>query len=238
MVQLGVNLDHVATLRQARLLKFPDPLEAALLVQRAGADGITLHLRDDRRHIQDLDVIRIRKKVRLPLNLEMAATDEMVDFARRIKPDEICLVPEKRRELTTEGGLDMVSLKGSLTKKIGTLKKSGIRVSIFVDPDPAQILSVKEAGADCAEIHTGRYAGAQSGEGRVRELEEIFLAGKKARGLGLILHAGHGLDYDNVRPVARIPGMEVLNIGFSIVSRALFVGLERAVREMIAHLKV
>ncbi len=236
MVKLGVNIDHVATVRQARKGNFPDPLDAARVVQRAGADGITVHLREDRRHIQDRDVLAIRAQVRLPLNLEMAATPEMVAFARKARPHEVCLVPEKRQELTTEGGLSVASRVPDLKKKISSLKKAGIRVSIFVDPDPAQIRACKEAGADCVELHTGRYAETK-GRSNEKEFAKLVSAGLLARQIGLVLNAGHGLDYANVRRVARLVGMNELNIGFSIISRALFVGLDRAVRDMKALIK-
>ncbi len=237
MVKLGVNIDHVATVRQARLGSFPDPLQAALAVQSAGAQGITVHLREDRRHIQDHDVLSIRKKIKIPLNLEMAATPAMIRFALRARPQEVCLVPEKRQELTTEGGLDIVSRVPDLRKKISALKKSGIRVSLFVDPDLKQIRGSHDAGADCVELHTGRYAEVFGSRHQASELRKLEAAGREAVRLGLALNAGHGLDYVNVRPVAGMDGMHTLNIGFSIVARALFVGLDQAVREMKALIK-
>ncbi|OGR86876.1 MAG: pyridoxine 5'-phosphate synthase [Elusimicrobia bacterium RIFCSPLOWO2_01_FULL_60_11] len=238
MPRLGVNIDHIATVRQARKGDFPDPLQAAGTVKKAGADGITVHLREDRRHIQEKDVRAIRRKVRLPLNLEMAATSAMVAFARKVRPQEACLVPERREELTTEGGLDAASRVPDLKKKILALKKAEILVSIFVDPSIRQVRAAALAGADCVELHTGRYADSKGKAAQRREFAKLAAAGKEARRLGLILNAGHGLGYGNVRRVARIPGMNGLNIGFSIVSRALFTGLERAVRDMKALVKI
>lgn len=238
MVKLGINIDHVATVRQARKGNFPDPLDAAKIVRRAGADGITVHLREDRRHIQDKDVWAIRRKVSLPLNLEMAAAPAMVAFACRVRPEEACLVPERREELTTEGGLDVASRTDDLKKKILVLKKAKILVSIFVDPSIRQVRAAALTGADCVELHTGLYADAASPVAQKREYEKLLAAGKEARRLGLILNAGHGLDYGNARRVAKIPGMHELNIGFSVVSRALFVGLERAVLEMAQQVKI
>lgn len=238
MAKLGINIDHVATVRQARKGNFPDPLEAAKIVRRAGADGITVHLREDRRHIQEKDVWAIRKIVPLPLNLEMAPAPAMVAFARRVRPQEACLVPERREELTTEGGLDVASRIDDLKKKILVLKKAKILVSIFVDPSIRQVRAARLAGADCVELHTGRYAEASSPAAQRREFENLLAAGKEARRLGLVLNAGHGLDYGNARRVAKIPGMHELNIGFSVVSRALFAGLERAVREMIQQVRI
>ena len=229
MVKLGVNIDHVAQVRQAREEKFPDPVEAAQVSERAGADGITVHLREDRRHIQDEDVKRLRKIVRTKLNLEMAATEAMISFACRTRPDDVCLVPEKREELTTEGGLNVTVQEGKIKKLIQRLKKTGICVSIFVDPQLEQIRAAKRAGADAVELHTGTYANANIKSGEFRKLVRSAQA---ARELGLIVNAGHGLDYGNVVPVAGIKGMNELNIGYAIVARSLFVGLEKAVREM------
>jgi pyridoxine 5-phosphate synthase len=232
MANLGVNIDHVATLRQARFTSYPDVIEAAKICEKAGADGITVHLREDRRHIQDRDVITLRKTVKTKLNLEMAATHKMVEFASRVLPDEVCIVPEKRRELTTEGGLDVWGERKRLAGVVKRLKKKGILVSLFIDPEPRQVRAAKEVGADCVELHTGAYAEAKTERSRLRELEKLKTAGKLAMELGLKLNAGHGLNYDNVRPVAEIPGVKDLNIGHSIICRSVFVGLAQAVREM------
>ncbi|HRY29626.1 MAG TPA: pyridoxine 5'-phosphate synthase [Elusimicrobiota bacterium] len=232
MPLLGVNIDHVATLRQARRVNVPDIQAAAEAAIAGGADNITVHLREDRRHIQDHDVAQLRKNLKVRLNLEMAVTEEMIRVARLVIPHNVCLVPEQRQELTTESGLDVqaqVSRLRSATKKI---KSKGIIVSLFVDPDPVQIQAAKQAGADAVEIHTGAYANAKDAVGRALELERIQSAAQLARDLGLILNAGHGLNYENVRSIAQISGMNELNIGFSILARAVFVGLEPAVREM------
>ena len=231
MPHLGVNIDHVATLRQARRGESPDVVAAARAARAGGADSLTVHLREDRRHIQDKDVSLLRKEKGLRLNLEMAATEEMVRIARVIRPDSVCLVPEKRQELTTEGGLNVERELSRLREIVRKIKGKGIVVSLFIDPDPAQLQAAKDAGADWVELHTGAYAGA-AGAARGAELAKIEKAGALALGLGLGLNAGHGLDYDNVGPVARLPRMQELNIGFSIIARALFVGLETAVREM------
>lgn len=232
MANLGVNIDHVATLRQARFTPYPDLIEAAKICEKAGAQGITVHLREDRRHIQDRDVYSLRKIVKTKLNLEMAATPQIVEIALRVVPDEVCLVPEKRRELTTEGGLDVRGQKRRLAEVVKRLKKKRILVSIFVDPEPEQVRAAKEVGADCVELHTGTYAEAKGKARQSGELKKLKQAGKLAVELGLRLNAGHGLNYQNVRPVARIPGIEDLNIGHSIISRSVFVGMARAVREM------
>ncbi len=232
MANLGVNIDHVATLRQARFTPYPDLIEAAKICERSGAQGITVHLREDRRHIQDRDVYSLRKIVKTKLNLEMAATPQIVEIALKVIPDEVCLVPEKRRELTTEGGLDVWGQRRRLFTVVNRLKKKGILVSIFVDPEPKQVKAAKEVGADCVELHTGTYAEAKGKARQIKELRKLKQAGKLAVDLGLRLNAGHGLNYDNVRPVARIPGMKDLNIGHSIISRSVFVGLAKAVREM------
>ena len=231
-VGLGINLDHVATLRQQRLGSFPDPLEAALLAQKAGADAITVHLREDRRHIQDLDVLRLKRKLKVRLNLEMSCAPAIVDFACRTRPDDCCLVPEKRRELTTEGGLDVAGQLGKVSRVVRRLKKAGIRVSLFIDPEVRQVEAAASAGADCVELHTGAYAASRSASGRRTGLRKLLAAGRAARRLGLLLNAGHGLDSGNVGPVARIPGMNELNIGFAIVGRAIFAGLAQAIQEM------
>jgi pyridoxine 5-phosphate synthase len=232
MVKLGVNIDHVATLRQARGIGVPDPVHAAAIVELAGADGITVHLREDRRHIQDRDVRVLRETLKTRLNLEMAANEEIIRIALDIKPDEVCLVPEKRKELTTEGGLDVSAGKAAIKEAVGRLRKKGILVSLFIDPDEKQIRLAREVGADCVELHTGSYALAAGKEAARRELKKLYDAGKYASGLGLQLNAGHGLDYGNVAGVAKIPNMDTLNIGFSIIAKAVFVGLYEAVREM------
>lgn len=231
MIRLGVNVDHVATLRQARMIDVPDPVEAALLAERAGADGITVHLREDRRHIQERDVRLLRERARSKVNLEMAVTPAMVAFAESVKPDDACFVPEKREELTTEGGLDVVSHKVKIKDAVERLQGRGIHVSLFIDPEPAQIETAKEVSAHAIEIHTGSYCNA-SGRERDRELGVIVSAATLARKLGLEVHGGHGLSYDNVLPVAAIPEIVELNIGHSIIARAVIVGIERAVREM------
>ncbi|MCJ7645469.1 pyridoxine 5'-phosphate synthase [bacterium] len=232
MANLGVNIDHVATLRQARFTSYPDVIEAAKICEEAGADGITVHLREDRRHIQDKDVYSLRKLVKTKLNLEMAATRQMVEFASRVVPDEVCIVPEKRRELTTEGGLDVWGQRRRLVGVVKRLRKKGILVSLFVDPEPRQVRAAKEVGADCVELHTGAYAEAKSKKSRLKELEKLKKTGGLAVELGLRLNAGHGLNYENVRPVAEILGVEDLNIGHSIICRSVFAGLAQAVREM------
>jgi pyridoxine 5-phosphate synthase len=232
MIRLGVNIDHVATVRQARRAVEPDPVAAAVLALLGGADGITVHLREDRRHIQDRDVRLLRQVVASRLNLEMATADEIVAIACEVKPDEATLVPEKRQELTTEGGLDVVANGAAVARAVGRLKSAGIEVSLFLDPDPRQIETAKLLGVHAVEIHTGRYADAQGSAARARELEALREAAAFARELGLHVHMGHGLNYCNVQAVARVPGVEELNIGHSIVARAVLVGLERAVREM------
>jgi len=232
MTLLGVNIDHVATVRQARRGELPSVLDAARAVLAGGADSITVHLREDRRHIQDRDVTDLKKEPGVRLNLEMASSDEMVAIARAVGPDSVCLVPENRLELTTEGGLNVAGQVIRLRSVCGFLKEQGVRVSLFIDPNEDQILACQEVGADWVELHTGAYAG-----GEKSELEKIKRAGVLCRELGLGLNAGHGLDYDNVGPVASLPGMQELNIGFSIVARALFVGLEQATREMIQAMK-
>lgn len=231
MAELGVNIDHVATLRQARQTYEPDPVWAATCAELGGADGITVHLREDRRHIQDRDVRLLRETVTVKLNLEMACVDEIVHFACGIRPDQVTLVPERREEVTTEGGLDIVSQQSRVADIIARLREHQIVVSLFLDPDRAQLDAAARLGADAVELHTGSYALAR-GEHRHRELVKLSEGGKRIRELGMTLHAGHGLNYQNVRPVAELEGMHELNIGHAIVSRAVFVGLERAVREM------
>jgi len=229
MIRLGVNIDHVATVRQARNAAVPDPLEAARLAEKGGADGITVHLREDRRHIQDRDVEWLRKKVATKLNLEMAVTEEMLRKAEEYRPDDACFVPERRAELTTEGGLDVVGQITKVRDGAKRLSAPGIRVSLFVDPDERQIQASRDAGAHGVEIHTGRYCDAQE---RADELEKVRRAAALAHRLGLEVHGGHGLNYENVVPIARISEITELNIGHSIVARAVMVGLERAVKEM------
>jgi pyridoxine 5-phosphate synthase len=232
MTRLGVNIDHVATVRQARRAAEPDPVAAAVIALLGGADGITVHLREDRRHIQDRDVRLLRQVVTSRLNLEMAAADDIVAFACDLKPDEATLVPEKRQELTTEGGLDVVANEATVARAVQRLKGEGVEVSLFLDPDPRQIEVARLIGVQAVEIHTGRYADARGADDRARELEALAAAAAFAREQGLHVHMGHGLNYANVRAVARIPGVEELNIGHSIVARAVLVGLDRAVREM------
>jgi len=230
MIRLGVNVDHVATVRQARGIDVPDPVEAALLAERGGADGITVHLREDRRHIQERDVELLRRKIGTKLNLEMALNPEIVEIARQIRPDDVCLVPERRAELTTEGGLDVIGQKARIKEAVAKLHGDGIRVSLFVDPERLQIEASREVGAHGVEIHTGRYSNAI--ENRARELEEVIAAASLGHRLGLEVHGGHGLNYENVLPVAHVPEIVELNIGHSIVARAILVGIEQAVREM------
>ena len=232
MTKLSVNVDHVATIRQARRTVEPDPVWAAALCELAGADGITVHLREDRRHIQDRDVEILRRTVRSKLNLEMSVNEQIVAFAERIAPDQATIVPEHREEVTTEGGLDVTGNRERIRDIVARLKAKGIVVSLFVDPDQAQLDAAKESGADAVELHTGRYAEAKNGQAREAELAALTRAGAHARGIDLNLNAGHGLIVWNVAPVAAIAGMEELNIGHSIVARAVFVGLAEAVREM------
>ncbi len=229
--KLGVNIDHVATLRQARRGCEPSVCRAALEAESAGADGITIHLREDRRHIQDFDLKEIRRAIHVPLNLEMAFVPEMIETALAAKPGKICLVPERRRELTTEGGLDARAIEQKLKKAMPSFRRAGIEVSLFIDPDTAQIHSAKCAGADAVEFHTGTYAHARGGAQRKQRLR-IARAAQLAASLGLKVNAGHGLDYENIKALARIPQIEEFNIGHSIVSRAVFTGLARAVRDM------
>jgi pyridoxine 5-phosphate synthase len=231
MIRLGVNVDHVATVRQARRADVPDPVEAALLAEQAGADGITVHLREDRRHIQERDVRLLRERAKTKLNLEMAATPAMVAWAETLRPDDACLVPEKREELTTEGGLDVLAHREKVQQAVQRLEDRGIQVSLFIDPAKEQIEAGKEIGARAIEIHTGTYCNA-AGSARRRELQAIGAAAALARHLGLEVHAGHGLDYENVLAVSGIPEIVELNIGHSIIARAVLVGIEQAVREM------
>jgi pyridoxine 5-phosphate synthase len=232
MIRLGVNIDHVATVRQARRAHEPDPVAAAVLATLGGADGITIHLREDRRHIQDRDVHLLRETVTTRLNLEMAAYDEIIGIALKVKPDEATLVPEKRQELTTEGGLDVVANVASVSAAVDRLKGAGIHVSLFIDPEPKQVEAAHRLKADAIEFQTASYSEAKGEPAVVRELEKLRAATAQAMALGLHVHMGHGLNYWNVKPIVRIAGVEELNIGHSIVSRAVLVGMERAVREM------
>lgn len=230
--KLGVNIDHVATLRQARGTKYPDPVTAAAIVENAGADQITIHLREDRRHIQDIDVRLLKKTCQTELNLEMAATEAMFAFAQDLLPHSITLVPEKRQELTTEGGLDIIKNRKKLVQAIPEMIKKGVRVSLFIDPDLWQVEMAAELKADAIEIHTGSYADAKKPEDIDKELERIRQAAKRGHELGLWVAAGHGLHYQNTVQVAAIPEIVEFNIGHSIIARAIFVGLDQAVREM------
>jgi len=237
MAKLGLNVDHIATVRQARGGTEPDPVTAAAMGELAGAEGITIHLREDRRHIQDRDLEILRRTIQTKLNLEMAATDEMVGIACRIKPEQCTLVPEKRQELTTEGGLDVLGNLAAITKATARLREAGIVVSLFVDPTAEQIRASKESGADAIEIHTGRYAETHDEQSRHHELAAIREAISLGNELGLTVHAGHGLNYVNIIPLTKLTGIEEFNIGHSIISRAMLVGLDRAVREMVALIR-
>ena len=234
VIDLGINIDHVATLRNARGTTYPDPVQAALQAEEAGADAITLHLREDRRHIRDADVEAIRPLLRTRMNLESAVTAEMIDFACRIQPQDVCLVPERREEVTTEGGLDVVRYFSQVQAAIRQLRAEGIRVSLFIDADTVQIQAAAEAGAPVIELHTGRYADAHSAAEQQRELERVTRGVLEGRKRGLKVNAGHGLHYTNVQAVAAIPDIAELNIGHAIVAHALFAGWENAVREMKA----
>ena len=246
MLKLGVNVDHVATIRQARYqgihaaggaVPEPDPVEAALACVRAGAHSITVHLREDRRHIQEHDVRRLKEVLSVPLNLEMAVTDAMVAYAIALRPAEVCLVPESRAEVTTEGGLDVAGHSDRVAGAVRQLKAAGIHVSLFVDAEPAQIRATAGTGAPCLELHTGRFANARPGEERERALEELVAGAGLAHGLGLQVNAGHGLNYDNLAGFLRTPHLDTLNIGHSIVSRAVSTGMERAVRDLLDRMK-
>ena len=239
MIELGVNVDHVATVRQARRTYEPDPVWAAVEAHLGGADGITVHLREDRRHIQDEDVRRLRELTHIKLNLEMAATDEMVGIAVKLKPEMAMLVPEGRHEVTTEGGLDIVAQEKKLVSKVKTLVERGIVVSVFIDADRRQVEAAKRIGATVCEVHTGPYAHAFHSQGRdaespavIAQLRQVQTAGEAIRALGMRFNAGHALNYFNVQPVARLPGVRELHIGHAIVSRSLFVGMREAVKEM------
>jgi len=234
IIRLGVNIDHVATLRQARHTRFPDPVYAALVAQEHGADGITLHLREDRRHIQERDVELLKEQLIVPMNLEMAAAEEIVKFAERMQPEKCCLVPEKREELTTEGGLDVAGQFEHIRDVCAQLSQANIEVSLFIDPNNKQIDAAKKCNAPVVELHTGHYADAKNPKEQQKYLVEIISAVEYAHSLGLIVNAGHGLNYHNVQAVAAIPLINELNIGHSIISRAIFCGLIAAIREMKA----
>lgn len=229
---LGVNIDHVATLRQARRTAYPDPVLAAFEALAGGADFITLHLREDRRHIQDADVTALRARLPCRMNLEMAVTDEMIGLASRLQPSDCCLVPERRAELTTEGGLDVAGQEARMTQAVASLRAAGVQVSLFIDPDPAQLAAAHRSGAPLVELHTGRYADAASAAERTAELARIQKAIDYGRQLGLTVNAGHGLNTDNVAAIAALPGVAELNIGHALVARAVFIGLRAAVAEM------
>ncbi|MEZ2902253.1 pyridoxine 5'-phosphate synthase [Acinetobacter terrestris] len=234
---LGVNIDHVATLRQARGTTYPDPVNAALICEQAGAEGITLHLREDRRHIQDDDVRRMRPLLKTHMNLEMAVTPEMVEFAKEIKPQHVCFVPEKRQEVTTEGGLDVVGHFEDVKAATQALTAIGCEVSLFIDADIAQIDAAIACGAPTIEIHTGAYADAKTAEAQQHELERIVQGAEYAASKGLLVNAGHGLNLENVTPIAQIPQIHELNIGHSIIADAVFIGLAQAVQQMKAVIK-
>ncbi len=236
MPKLGVNIDHIATLRQLRGTKFPEPVQAAGICELAGADGITVHLREDRRHICDRDVRLLRETIQTKLNLEMAVTEEMVQIASDLHPDTVCFVPERREEITTEGGLNVISNENRIRSAIERLKERGIAVSLFIEPDFHQIEASKKVGAEMVEIHTGKYCGAKPYD-RKQELEKILKSIQHAKEAGLTCNAGHGLDYQNILPLARHPYIHEFNIGHSIICRAVLVGLEQAVREMVGLIR-
>ncbi|MGI9228453.1 MAG: pyridoxine 5'-phosphate synthase [Gammaproteobacteria bacterium] len=231
-IKLGVNVDHVATIRQSRLTAYPDPVQAALIATRAGADSITVHLREDRRHIQDHDVKLLKQTLDVPLNLEMAVTEEMLVFAEQTRPTYCCLVPERRQELTTEGGLDVLQQKERVRQAVKRLQQAGCQVSLFIDADAGQIDAAAWTGADMIEIHTGTYADAKTESDRLSELDRIKQGMALGSGHHLQLNAGHGLHYDNVQAIVALPGLVELNIGHAIIARAMFCGMEQAVKEM------
>ncbi|MBQ4812368.1 pyridoxine 5'-phosphate synthase [Pseudoalteromonas luteoviolacea] len=231
-ILLGVNVDHIATLRQARGTSYPDPAHAAAVAEHAGADGITIHLREDRRHIQDRDVYVMAKTIQTRMNLEIAVTDEMLDIACEVKPEYVCLVPEKREELTTEGGLDVVGNQQKVTDAVNKLADAGIKVSLFIDADKAQIDAAKATGAPYIEIHTGAYADAHTDSEQTAELERIREGVQYAHKQGIVVNAGHGLHYHNIKPIAEMPEIYELNIGHAIIARAAIDGLDKAVRDM------
>ena len=232
MPELGVNIDHVATIREARKIDYPDPVKAAVLCQKAGADSIVCHLREDRRHIQDEDLYRLKKTIRIKLNLEMAMSKEIIDIALRVKPDQITLVPEKRKELTTEGGLNVVSQKNKIKKVVNKMRKRGIETSLFIDPDIKQIKAAKYTTSPMIELHTGCYADAKSVSKRKKEYKALEESAKLGEKLGLMVFAGHGLNYKNTRPLTKIKEIKEYNIGHSIVARSCFVGIGEAVKGM------
>ncbi|HEY3276514.1 MAG TPA: pyridoxine 5'-phosphate synthase [Syntrophorhabdaceae bacterium] len=237
MPELMVNIDHVATLREARGTSYPDPVHAAGIAEMAGASGIIIHLREDRRHIKDRDLTILRSVIKTRLNLEMAATDEMVEIARQVLPDMVTLVPEKREELTTEGGLDAKGLSGKLGRAIDSIKEKGIKVSLFIDPEEEQIGAASSLGADMIEIHTGAYSDAPDEYLRREELHKVMRAARKGKELGMGVNGGHGLHYHNVKEIAAIPAIDELSIGHAIIARAIFVGLDRAIRDMISLIR-
>jgi pyridoxine 5-phosphate synthase len=230
-IELGVNIDHIATIRQARFTPYPNLLEAVSLIEAAGADAITLHLREDRRHIQDADVYAVRKHLQTRMNLEMAATDEMVKIAQDVQPEDVCVVPEKREELTTEGGLDIIGQFERIKRVTTALTQSDIRVSLFIEPDIEHIKRVPDIGASVIELHTGTYANL-SGDAKQKELERIIQATEFAADLGIQVNAGHGLDYENTQAIAAIPQIQELNIGHSMIAKAIFTGIAEATRSM------
>ena len=236
MIKLGVNIDHVATLRQARMGIEPEPVMAAKIAEKAGADGITIHLREDRRHIQDKDVYEIKKAISIPLNLEMACSDDIINIARDVLPVTCTIVPEKRQEITTEGGLDAAGQYDLVSNTVMRLQEKGIKVSLFIEPDKVQIDAAKKMGAEYIEIHTGLYANTE-GDAHIKELNRIKEAAVYAHNIGLIVNAGHGLNYTNTQSIVEIPYMHEFNIGHSIISRAVFTGLETAVKDMIKIIK-
>ena len=236
-ILLGVNIDHIATLRQARMTRYPDPVQAAIDAEEAGADGITLHMREDLRHIQPRDVRLIKDVLQTRMNLELAVTKDMIQFAQEIKPEHCCFVPEKREELTTEGGLDVLSFEKDVKKAVSEMQSTGSEVSLFIDPDLKQIEASKKTGAEAIEIHTGCYADAKTAEERQKELGRIRQAVEYAVKLNLIVNAGHGLHYHNVQPIAEIDDLNELNIGHAIIARAMFTGLKQAVKDM-RHLMI
>lgn len=235
-IRLGVNIDHAATIRQARGTQYPDLVAIAAACEAGGADGITLHLREDRRHIQDRDVYALKASLTRPMNLEMAVTHEMLDIACEVKPVECCLVPEKREELTTEGGLDVIGRERDVHHACETLAAAGVRVSLFIEPDEAQIRAAHASGAPVIELHTGTYANAALGAARDAELRRLMQAAELANSLGIVVNAGHGLDYENVAAILALPALNELNIGHSIVARALFVGMQQATADMVSCL--
>jgi pyridoxine 5-phosphate synthase len=236
-VRLYVNIDHVATVRQARRTDEPDPVRAAVLAELGGADGITVHLREDRRHIQDRDVRLLAATVRTGVNFELATHEEILALACELRPMQATLVPERREEITTEGGLDVISARSAVGRAVERLREAGVRTSLFIAPDESAVKASQELGADAVELHTGEYAHAPRGEARAHQLARLQRAAERAHALGLSVHAGHGLTYENVTPLARLPLIEEVNIGHSIISRAIFTGLEAAVREMASILR-